>query len=131
MTPKSIFNEAMLEEMILDTLTSMGYEHQFGPEIGADGSAPERNDYKEVILEQRLRDALFRINRHLPPEALEEAFRQIITFNSPSLEENNRHFHRLMVEGIDVSVKEGEHQRTRTAHIIDFDHPEKKQFSGG
>ncbi len=128
MTPKAIFNEAMLEEMILETLTDMGYEHQFGPEIGADGSFPERKDYREVILEQRLRDALFRINRHLPPEALEEAFRQIITFNSPSLEENSRRFHQLMVEGIAVSVKEGEHQRTRTAHVIDFEHPEKNDF---
>lgn len=35
-------------------------------------------------------------------DTLEQAYRAIISFNSPSLEENNRYFHNLMVKGIDL-----------------------------
>ena len=60
-----------------------------------------------MILSSRVKDALFKINRNLPSEALEEAYRQLIAFNSPMLEENNRYFHQLMTEGIEVSFNEG------------------------
>ncbi len=78
-------------------------------------------------MEQRVKDALFRINRDLPAEALEDAYRQIITFNSPMLEENNRYFHKLLVEGIEVSYKEKNVIRTKRAYIIDFDDMDGKK----
>jgi type I restriction enzyme R subunit len=123
-----VFNESMLEESVLELLQSMGYHYAFGPDISPGGDQEERKDYNEVILAHRVKDALKRINRHLPEEALEEAFRQIITFNSPMLEENNKYFHQLMVEGIEVSFNEKGHIRTKRAYIIDFDHPENNSF---
>ena len=114
------FTEELLEEAALEILGGLGYEHKYGPDIACDGEEPERKDYKEVILENRVRDALFRINKGIPREALDDAFRQIITFNSPSLVENNRYFHRL-TEGIEVSFKEKGLIRTKRAYIVDFD----------
>lgn len=122
------FTEDFLEEAAIEILQDLGYEYIFGPDISCDGEYPERKDYREVILEQRVKDSLFRINRGLPSEALEEAYRQIITFNSPSLTENNRHFHKLLVEGIQVSYKEKENIRTKTAYIIDFDNMNNNEF---
>lgn len=106
----------------------MEYDYVFGPEISCDGEYPERKDYKEVILKQRVKDALYKNNKDLPPEALEEAFRKIITFNSPMLEENNRSFHNLLVEGIEVSFKEKDHIRTKRAYIVDFENPRRNDF---
>lgn len=123
-----MFNESMLEESVLELLQTMGYQYAFGPDISPGGDKQERKDYKEVILQGRVKDALRRINKHLPEEALEEAFRQIITFNSPMLEENNRYFHQLMVEGIEVSFNEKGHIRTKRAYIIDYEHPENNSF---
>jgi len=37
----------------------------------------ERDDYGQVVLAQRLRDALARLNRALPAEALDDAFRKL------------------------------------------------------
>ena len=122
------FNESMLEESVLELLQSMGYQYAFGPDISPGGDKQERKDYKEVILQGRVKEALRRINKHLPEEALEEAFRQIITFNSPMLEENNRYFHQLMVEGIEVSFNEKGHIRTKRAYILDYEHPENNSF---
>ncbi|KDE21650.1 hypothetical protein EF83_22585, partial [Bacillus subtilis] len=99
------FTEDKLEEAAIEILQELEYDYIFAPEISCDGECPERKDYREVILEQRIKDALFQINRNLPQEALDEAFRKIIAFNSPILEENNRYFHQLLVEGIEVSFR--------------------------
>lgn len=122
------FTEDLLEEAAIEILKELGYEYVFAPDISCDGEYPERKDYRDVILEQRVRDALFRINRDLPDEALEDAYRKIITFNSPSLTENNRSFHKLLVEGIEVSYKEKNVIRTKRAYIVDFDNVEKNEF---
>lgn len=115
------FTEEYLEKAAIEILEELGYGHIFAPEISFDGTYPERKDYREVILEQRVRDALYRINHDLPSEALDEAYRQIITFNSPMLEENNRYFHKLLVEGIEVSYKDNGEIRSKRAYIVDFD----------
>ena len=84
------FTEDLLEQAAIEILQELDYSYAFGPDIAYDGDAPERNNYKDVLLEQRVKYALFSINRHLPEEALEEAYRKIITFNSPVLVDNNK-----------------------------------------
>lgn len=122
------FNEDTLEQASLEILESLGYEYIHGKEISPNGQFPERESFKEVILKEKVKDALFKINKGLPHEALEQAYRAIISFNSPSLEENNRYFHNLMVNGIDVSFKEDKNIRTKKAYIIDFDNIENNEF---
>lgn len=60
------FTEAFLEEAAIEILTGLGYRYAFGPDISPGGDAPERQDHREVILAERVRDALYRINRQLP-----------------------------------------------------------------
>jgi len=115
------FTEDLLEEAAIEILQELGYEYAFGPDISLGGEYEERKDYREVILASRVKDALYRINRDLPEEALDEAYRQIITFNSPMLEENNRNFHKLLTEGIEVSFMENGHPRTKNARIVEFE----------
>ena len=114
------FTEDLLEEAAIEILQSLGYDYVFGPDISLGGDYEERLDYREVVLSSRVKDALFRINKGIPAEALEEAYRRIITFNSPMLEENNRSFHRLLTEGIDVSFAEDGNIRTKNVQIVDF-----------
>lgn len=122
------FTEDLLEEAAIEILQGLGYEYAFGPDISHGGDYEERKDYREVILENRVKDALFKINRDLPAEALEEAYRQVITFNSPMLEENNRRFHKLLVEGIEVSFKDKGHIRTKRAYLADFNNVQNNEF---
>ncbi|MBU5316519.1 type I restriction endonuclease subunit R [Clostridium bornimense] len=122
------FREDHLEQAAIEILQELGYSYAFGPDIAYDGDCAERFNYKDVILEQRVKDALFSINRHLPEEALEEAYRKIITFNSPVLVDNNKDFHKLLVEGIDVSFSRDGAIKTEKAYIIDFDDIEKNDF---
>jgi len=122
------FTESFLEEACIELLGNLGYKYELGPEISLGGEHEERQDYREVILKNRVKDALFRINRKLPEEALEDAYRQLITFNSPMLIENNRYFHKLMTEGIEVSFHEKGNIRTKKAYIIDFDNKDNNEF---
>lgn len=122
------FTEDLLEAAAIEIFQEMDYTYIFGPDIGLEGSYPERKNYKDVILEQRVRDALFMLNKGLPEEALEDAYRQIITFNSPILIDNNREFHKLLVEGIDVSFRKDGNIKTEKAFIIDFKNPTKNEF---
>lgn len=122
------FTEDLLEAAAIEILQDLEYEYIFGPDISPDGDYPEREDYREVILKDRVKDALFKLNKDLPEEALEDAYRQIITFNSPSLTENNRYFHKFLVEGIEVSFKVEDIIRTKRAYIVDFDNPLDNEF---
>lgn len=120
------FREDELEQASLEILQSLGYEYIHGKELSPSAEFPQRESYREVILSEKVKEALFRINRDLPNEALENAYRQIISFNSPSLEENNKYFHNLMVKGIDVPVnREGKYEK---AYIIDFENVNNNEF---
>jgi len=102
----SKITESVIEKTALAWLESLNYTIKFGPEIAHDGIAPERRkdlDYKDVVLEDRLRSALRFINPTIPPVAIEDAVTRIINTETPSLIENNQRFHRLLTDGIDVS----------------------------
>ena len=67
-----MFTEYQLEQQYLGWFHNEGYEYANSYGIAHDGKAPEREDYKQVILKGRLLDALQRINPHIPVPALEE-----------------------------------------------------------
>ena len=87
--------ENTLEQTTLAWFENLSYNIKHGPDIAFDGSRPERNaeaNYTDVILIDRLRETLERINSDLPFEAIDEAIRKITLHESPSLIENNRYF---------------------------------------
>lgn len=95
--------ETTLEQTALDWFDSLGWKTAFGPEISPDGLACERENYDQVVLVGRLRTALENINPSIPVDAIDEAVRRIIRTESPSMIENNRRFHRMLTDGVDVS----------------------------
>ncbi len=126
---KNSFYESHLEEATLEWFQELGFENVFGPGIAVDGEYPERDNYEDVILNDRLRNALSRTNPQLTSDALEDAFRQIVIPKNTSLIMNNKAFHKMITDGIDVSVKQhdGSYQ-TKTAHVFDFDKPLNNDF---
>lgn len=106
----SSLTESTLEEIALSWLKDLGYEVLFGPDISPEGdtltpalSQRERGSYSDVVLIGRLRKALRAINPNIPDEAIEDAVRKATRTESPSLVENNRRFHRMLTDGVDVS----------------------------
>ena len=76
------FSESVVEQAALAWLEGTGWQIRNGAEIAPGEPAAEREDYGRVVLVQRLRDALARLNPTLPAEALEDAFRKLVWFRT-------------------------------------------------
>src|SRR6056297_1926394 len=100
-----MFNEEQLEEAGLAWFEELNYTTVFGPDISPGGEYQERTDYTEVVLKDRLRNSIYSINPDIPNEALEDAIRKILIPKEPSLIENNRNFHQMVTDGIDVEYE--------------------------
>ena len=118
---KNNFCESHLEEATLEWFEELGYEIVFAPDIAPDGDYSERKDYSDVILTERLKEALTRINPKLPSDAIESAFRQITIPQSPNLLVNNQAFQKMITDGIDVQVKQADASyKTEKVYVFDY-----------
>jgi len=128
MTTK-VLTESVVEEAAIDWFRGLGYQHLPGPHIACDGLYPERGSYSDVLLEERLRSALVALNPNIPAEALEDAFRKVTRPDSPSLIVNNRQFHKMLTEGIDVEYHNEEGRIIGDkVWLVDFTHPESNDW---
>ena len=124
--PTSSFTESIVEEATLHWLEGLGYAVLHGPDIAYGERDAERSDpsYRDVILEGRLRQALARLNRDLPAEAVEDAYRKLTRLDAPSLVERNRAMHRMLVDGVTVEYRRRDGSIAGAqATVIDFDDP--------
>ena len=102
----SSFTESVLEDAALAWLESLGYTVKHGPKIGPGELFAERADYGQVLLADRLRQALVRLNPSLPAEAIDDAFRKVIRLDGATLDTRNRAFHRLLVAASEPAQKD-------------------------
>ncbi len=120
--------ENSIEEFAIELLEKLGYESVYGPDIAPDGEIPERESYEQVLLIDRLRKALKRINRNMPADVLEDAIKEIRRIHSPELLTNNETFHRFLTEGIPVSKWVEGDDRGDLVWLIDFKNPYNNDF---
>jgi type I restriction enzyme R subunit len=112
--------EDQLEQEALGWLAEAGYSTLYGPDIAPDGGSPERADYRQVVLVERLQAAVIRLNPDIPAAAREDAIKQVLDLGIPALLSANRHFHQLLVSGVPVQYqKEGE-TRGDFVRLIDW-----------
>ena len=118
------FTESDIEEAALAWLAGLGWAVAHGPDIAPDALAAERSNYGQVLLEQRLRDSLARLNPDLPADALGDTLRRLTRPEGSTLEALNRTFHRRFVDGVTVEYRTDEGAvRGAQARVIDFDDP--------
>ena len=117
--------EAEVEQAALAWLDGLGWRTAHGPDIAPDTPHAERSDYGDVILAQRLHDALARLNPDLPTDALDDAFRKLTHPPGTTLEARNRAFHRMAVDSVTVEYHDdaGGAIRGAQARVIDFGDP--------
>ena len=121
--------ESTVEDAALTWFEGLEYRVLAGPAIGPGEPASERANYHTVVLEQRLKDALARLNPALPPSALEDAFRKVTRPVSPSLIGNNRALHRMLVDGVPVEYPRPDGSTAGDkAWLIDFADPENNDW---
>lgn len=123
------FSEGLVEEVVLSTFQELGYLYQPSQVISPDGSAPARLAYGDVLLQEVLAAAVERLNPNIPPDAREQAIRQLSISETPSLVEENRRIHRLIAEGVDVEFGSCDGEvKSDKLWLIDLEHPENNDF---
>ncbi len=136
--------ENIIESFTIGLLEKLGYEHIYAPDIAPDlsaeapagtggdtaaGSASDiRESYEQVLLINRLRDAVKRINKLIPADAQAGAIKDIQRIASPELLANNEAFHKLLTEGIPVSKRVDGDDRGDRVWLIDFKNPLNNDF---
>ena len=123
-----MITEDHLEQLALTWFRDSGWEYCYGPDIAPDGTAPERADYRQVVLAVRLLDALRRLNPDIPEVVLDEVVHRVGKLHEPSLIQSNRVFHELLLDGVAVEVEVDGVKRGDRVRLMDFEHPENNRF---
>jgi type I restriction enzyme R subunit len=121
--------EDELEQAALEWFEELGYETAFAPDISSGGDYPERSDYSDIILEERLKDALKRINPDLPQEALDDAMHQILVPLNPALIDNNRLFQKMVTDGVNATFRANDGRIvSKQVRVFDFNEVKNSTF---
>src|SRR5690349_17906766 len=121
--------EDRLEQLAIEWFQDTGWNYLDGTEISPDSTAPERSDFRNVVLKARLCAAVQRLNPKLPESAVEEVAHVVMAANETSLVRNNRAFHRLLMDGVKVEfANEQGDKETDHAQLIDFQNSANNDF---
>ena len=112
--------EDQLEQETLGWLAEVGYTYLYGPTIAHDGESPERGNYRQVVLTERLRSAMAKLNPKVPLAAREDALKQVLELGLPVQLSANRLFHRMLVSGVPVQYQKDGETRGDFVRLIDW-----------
>ncbi|WP_416196098.1 type I restriction endonuclease subunit R [Selenomonas sp.] len=114
------FTEASYENSIIELLENMGYAHVYGPDY--------ERDLTDPLMEDQLRSSLEIINPQLPSQAITEAIYKLKTYEAGALISKNEVFMEYLQNGIDVTYREGDVQRSTLVKVVDYDTPSNNSF---
>jgi len=114
--------EQLVEDVAVVYFGAIGAAAKRGVEID---DAGERGGASEVVLRGRLAAALHRLNGDLPHDTVEEVVRILSRPPHPTLIQNNRWFHALLTDGVEIEYRDPKSGETRggRARLINFENP--------
>ena len=115
--------EDQLEQEVMGWLAEVGYRTVCGYDVAPDSDNPWRSDFRQVVLEDALREAIQRLNPKVPAGAREDAVRQVLNLDTPAQLMANRAFHRLLVGGVRVEYQRGGETVGDFVRLADFADP--------
>lgn len=119
--------EDKIEQNALEILRELGWQVLHGPDIGEDGSRERM--YTDPCLYRRLLEAVARINPTIPEPAQTEAVKRALRSGEPDLLLDNKDFHNLLVNGVDVEYRNDQGEiRTDKVWLVDTETPANNEF---
>ena len=123
----AVISEDHIEQIVIQEFIDLGYSYVNGADISPDGIAQERA-YDEVVLKNRLRYAITRLNPTVPADAQEDALKKLLRSDSPNLFQNNYTIHKYLTEGVDVEYRKGDRIVGDKVWLIDYENPTNNEF---
>jgi len=124
----SKITEDDVEHVAIDLLEEKGYSYIYGPTIAPDGENPERSSYEDVILKERFINAVDKLNPDIPKDSKEQAIKSILNLPNINLIENNKDFHVMLTDGIEVEYMTDSGIRGDKVWLVNFENPENNEF---
>ena len=124
----SLVTEDQVELQSIEWFQELNYEYKHGYDIAPDGDNPERNEFKKILLEERLRNSLIKLNPNIPNSSINHALLQITNPNIPSLINCNKQLHNWIVKGLKVTFMQNNQEIGVPLKLIDFENIENNDF---
>lgn len=116
-----LYTEADYENSVIELFRNdLGYEYAYGPDIERDFYSPL---YEEVLL-----DSLYRLNRGLPDDAIQDALFKLKNFENGELVQKNAVFMDYLQNGIPVRFFVGGEERSAIVYLVDYKNPDNNSF---
>ena len=127
---RNALSEADVEEFVLETLQKMNYDIIRGTDEDylPGGNSELRKSFKEVVLIERLRHSLEKINKHVSKEVIEQAIKQVTRSSGSKLIIENENFHKMLVDGVDIPISKSGEERYEKVWLFDFKNPNNNDF---
>lgn len=117
----ALISEDQVELQSIEWFKELGYHYKHGDDISPEGIEPERDDFRKVILADRLKSALIKINSDIPSQTINNNLSQILNPNIPSLLSCNREMHKWITKGLKVTFMENNQEVGRQLKLIDYE----------
>ena len=116
-----LFTEANYENSIIELFKNdLGYEYAYGPDIERDFYSPL---YEDILI-----DSLYRLNRDLPNDAIQEALFKLKNFENGELVQKNAVFMDYLQNGIPVRYFVNGEERSSIVYLVDYKNPNNNSF---
>jgi len=110
--------EDAVEQLAIELLEEQGYSY-----LSPEDCEAERGDLSVVILRQKLKAAIDRLNPSVPAEAREQALKVVTNLPTQNLVENNEAFHAMLTNGVDVEYLGESGVKGDKVWLVDFVDP--------
>lgn len=116
-----LYTEADYENSVIELFKNdLGYEYAYGPDIERDFYSPL---YEDVLL-----DSLYRLNRGLPDDAIQDALFKLKNFENGELVQKNAVFMDYLQNGIPVRYFVDGEERSSIVYLVDYKNPDNNSF---
>lgn len=116
-----LYTEADYESSVIELFRNdLGYEYAYGPDIERDFYSPL---YEEILI-----DSLYRLNRKLPDDAIQDALFKLKNFENGELVQKNAVFMDYLQNGIPVRYFVDGEERSSIVYLVDYKNPDNNSF---
>ena len=116
-----LYTESDYENSIIELFqNNLEYEYAYGPDIERDFYNPL---YEEVLL-----DSLYRLNKGLPDDAIQDAMFKLKNFENGELVQKNSVFMDYLQNGIPVRYFVSGEERSSIVYLVDYKNPDNNSF---
>lgn len=116
----------LVEKPAINWLKKLGYSYIHGSELSPENK--ERASYRHVVLKKRFIDAIRRLNPWLTQTKEQEVYKKVTDIYHPDFVMKSKILYDMLTNGVKITAKEKEEERTRIVKLIDFENPENNEF---